>query len=224
MTILAAYNFDQPGEVEAAGVGNVIDEVGNHHADVVGTVTIQNGPISRRSRFLPNSTGSRIDIPHGNGELCDATGDFSVEIWTTPTVVNFQWHQFLKRTGGGSYPFLFAVDTANKFRVGANDGSQSAIATSPAVAVAGQLEYLVFGWDASERTAYLGRGGIYVASAQNLALVPANANNTSAIHVSRDDTASYGGYLHALRFHDILLEGADLQDTFHGTNLRGVLA
>lgn len=213
MTVLAQWNFDDPGEG-----ATVVDDMGTHDGSVIGTVPLLPGPISSKKRVFDGSAGNRIEIPHSTDFELDLYGDRTFEVLCTPSVVGTVQRTLLfKGDDASNFSVDLGIDASGYWYISSWGASHSTV-TAPFVAVAGELYYVAFTLAESlyDLIFYVQGSGVKWSSAFGGIY---ESGNTQPLMFS-SALNPWSGDLHAVRVSSGVTLAKDIYNFWNGSNVR----
>jgi len=215
MSSIAVYNFNDALENAAVGVGNVRDDTGNYHGDVVAaSVSIVDGPIGEKSRVFTGGGVNRISIPH-NSVFNFFGNNRTVELWAKYTALTSTWTLTKYNTARTNGPFDFYV-TSNKVRVRMTDNILTKAIFGPTV-VLDTWYYMAMTYNGtSHAMKFYVNGALWGVDTQAMTA----AMDTTDPIVGSQTANGFYGELGGIRISDTEKSYKEIYDYYMGSNVK----
>jgi hypothetical protein len=212
MTLIAAWNFDNPSEG-----ATVYDDVGAHNGSMIGTVATAPGPVSSVKRVLPGVSGDRLEVPTSTS--FELTTNRTIELWAGSSLVDGSLHHIVLKSDGSKTPISIGTQAiTNYWFTEVSDGTTTISAVSTVVPVVDIPYYLAIVWNVTDKELILYVNVKREASGIDGAFVPGDAANTQPIQFSSSSNP-WNGPLHSVSIRDVARSPRRIYNTYNGSSV-----
>lgn len=229
MTVIAAYNFDNPSEG-----ATVYDDVGSYNGSVVGSCPLSDGPVSSKKRTWASASGGANKLDIGNNAAFELGADRTFEFWgKTGAAINTDGASMLFNKGKTDAAAIdrWQLDVYSTWiprLLVRNPSSDLLKWEAPANSLAANMVfYLMMTWAAATKTAAFSINGVPLLATLTGSLpngIPASSYSAYIGGCTYSDASphlfySWVGELWAVRVWDEVRTAKHAYDTFHGSNI-----